>query len=123
MAAINAGDEETLVALADPEVDYMPYLASVAGSEGSYRGHAGLRQYVRDLADAWRSYHVEIQRLEDLGDQVLMEGRLRAKGRSSGLEVDAEMAWIHSFRAGSGRGRYLRLRFFASRDAAIRATR
>ena len=121
VAAINAADADALVELADPDVDYMPYLASVAGVEGSYRGHAGLRQYVRDLADAWRSYHVDIHQLEDLGEHVLMEGRLRAEGRSSGLEVDAEMAWLHTFRPGSGPGRYLRLRFFSTRDEAVSA--
>src|SRR5262245_1282129 len=121
VAAINAADSDRLIELADPEVDYLPYLAALAGESGAYRGHHGLRQYVRDLAEAWSSYEVEIHDLEDLGDHVLMQGRLRGKGRSSGLDVDAEMAWLHTFRSGSGEGRYLRLRFFASRDDALEA--
>lgn len=51
--AINDGNAEALVALADSEVDYLPYLASLAGETGAYRGHSGLRQYVRDLSEAW----------------------------------------------------------------------
>ena len=121
VAAINAADSDRLIELADPEVDYLPYLAALAGESGAYRGHDGLRQYVRDLAEAWSSYKVEIHELEDLGDHVLMQGRLRGKGRFSGLDVDAEMAWLHTFRSGSGEGRYLRLRFFASRDDALEA--
>jgi ketosteroid isomerase-like protein len=121
VAAINKGDSEALIALADPEVDYMPYLASLSGEEGAYRGHPGLRQYVLDLAEAWVWYQVEIYRLHDLGEHVLMEGKLQARGRSSGLEVEEEMAWIHSFRDGTGPGRYKRLRFFPSRAAALEA--
>jgi ketosteroid isomerase-like protein len=76
---------------------------------------------VRDLSEAWVWYHVEISRLEDLGDDVLMEGRLQATGRSSGLEVEEEMAWVHTFRDGTGPGRYARLRFFPSRTEALEA--
>lgn len=122
VAAINAGNAEWLVELADPDVDYMPYLAALSGAAGAYRGHQGLRQYVRDLAEAWSWYAVEIHRLEDLGDDVLMEGRLRGRGRTSGLDVDAEMAWIHTFRPGTGKGRYVRLRYFGTRSDALEAT-
>jgi ketosteroid isomerase-like protein len=119
--AINRGDAEALVALADPAVDYLPYLASLAGEAGAYRGHSGLRQYVLDLSEAWAWYHVEIHALYDLGQHVLMEGSLEAKGRSSGLEVEEEMAWLHSFREGHGSGRYTRLRFFPNRAQALEA--
>jgi ketosteroid isomerase-like protein len=121
VAAINRADAEELTRLADPAVDYLPYLGSVSGEAGAYRGHEGLREYVRDLSEAWSEYSVEIYGLEDLGDAVLMEGRLRAKGQASGLDVDAEMAWLHSFRPGTGEGRYLRLRFFADRAEALAA--
>ena len=121
VAAINEGDAEALVALADPSVDYMPYLAALSGEGGAYRGHAGLRQYVRELAEAWGWYHVEIYELHDLGEHVLMEGRLQAKGRSSGLEVEEDMARLHTFQPGTGAGRYSRLRFFPNRTEALEA--
>ena len=121
VAAINAGDADALIALADPGIDYLPYLAALSGEHGAYSGHPGLRQYVRDLAEAWDWYHVEIDDLHDLGDHVLMEGRLQARGKSSGLDVEEEMAWLHSFREGSGPGRYVRLRFFPSREQALEA--
>jgi ketosteroid isomerase-like protein len=119
VAAINRGDAEELVEIADPDVDYLPYLGSLSGEHGAYHGHDGLRRYVGDLAEAWSSYSVEIYELQDLGDDVLMRGRLRATGRSSGLDVDAEMAWLHSFRKGTGLGRYTRLRFFSTKAEAL----
>ena len=121
VTAIIAGNSDRLIELADPQVDYLPYLAALSGAAGAYRGHDGLRQYVRDLSEAWSEYAVEIHHLEDLGDHVLMEGRLRGKGRSSGLEVDSVMAWLHTFRPGGGEGRYLRLRYFTSRSKALEA--
>ncbi|HEX2128876.1 MAG TPA: nuclear transport factor 2 family protein [Solirubrobacterales bacterium] len=123
VAAINRGDADELIALADSSIDYLPYLGSVSGEAGAYRGHEGVRRYVNDLREAWSAYSVEIHTLEDLGDDVLMEGRLRATGKSSGLEVDAEMAWLHSFLPGQGEGRYARLRFFPNRDDALAAAR
>jgi ketosteroid isomerase-like protein len=121
VAAINAGDASRLTELADPSVDYMPYLAALSGAAGAYHGHDGLWQYVRDLSDVWSEYEVEIHELQDLGNQVLMTGRLRGKGRSSGLDVDAEMAWLHTFREGTGPGRYTRLRYFDSETDALEA--
>ncbi|MCA1695965.1 MAG: nuclear transport factor 2 family protein [Actinobacteria bacterium] len=120
VAAINRGDTTELVELADPTVEYMPYLGSLLGSD-PYRGHEGLRRYVDDLAEAWERYEVEIGELRDLGDDVLMIGRLKATGRSSGLEVEEEMAWLHSFRPGTERGRYKRLRFFPTPAEALEA--
>jgi hypothetical protein len=64
---------------------------------------------------------VDIYELRDLGQHVLMEGRLQGKGRSSGLEVEEEMAWLHTFNEGTGPGRYARLRFFPSRSKALEA--
>jgi ketosteroid isomerase-like protein len=123
VAAINRADVDELIRLADPSIYYLPYLGSISGEAGAYRGHDGLRQYVRDLAEAWSAYSVEIQSLEDLGDEVLMEGRLRATGLTSGLDVDAELAWVHSFRSGTGEGRYMRLRFFPDRAEALAAAK
>ena len=120
VAAINGGEIDQLVELADPTVEYTPYLGSLLGAE-AYRGHDGLGQYVIDLAEAWEWYHVEIEELRDLGNDVFMVGRLQAKGRSSGLQVEERLAWIHSFREGTGRGRYVRLRFFATPREALEA--
>jgi ketosteroid isomerase-like protein len=121
VAGINVGDAARLTELADPSVDSMPYLAALSGAGGAYHGHDGLWQYVRDLSDVWSEYEVEVHELRDLGDHVLMKGRLRGKGRSSGLDVDAEMAWLHTFREGAGPGRYVRLRYFDSEEEALEA--
>jgi ketosteroid isomerase-like protein len=121
VAAINRADFEAMAEIAAPDVTYRSYLAAVMGGESSYRGHEGLRQYLRDLDEAWDWFHVDFDELRDLGDHILMLGRLRARGKASGLEVEEQMAWIHTFREGTGTGRYTQLRFFATEVEALEA--
>ena len=121
IAAINRRDLATLLELADPDIDFRSYLATLTGSDGAYRGHDGLTRYVRDLGEAFESFEVQLEEARDLGDTVLMVGRLRAKGRASGLEVEERLAWLHTFRPGTGPGRYLRHQFFATPDGALAA--
>ncbi len=121
VAAINRGDLAKLLEIADPAIEFRSYLARLSGSDGAYRGHDGLRRYIRDLSEAWESFQVEIDECRDLGEIVLMLGRLRARGRSSGLEVEERLAFVHTFREGTGPGRYLRHQFFATSAEALEA--
>lgn len=81
----------------------------------------GLRSYLRDLDDAWEWFRVDAHEYRDLGEIVFQLGRLQAKGRSSGLEVEERFAWLHRFRKGTGPGRYLGVEFFATTDDALEA--
>jgi ketosteroid isomerase-like protein len=121
MAALNRGDLEALLEIADPSVEYFSYLASVSGEAGAYRGHDGIRQFLRDLDEAWDWFKVGVDELRDLGDYVLMVGRLQAKGRTSGLEVKKELAWILDFREATGPGRFTRVRYFPTVAEALEA--
>jgi hypothetical protein len=50
-----------------------------------------------------------------------MVGRLRAKGATSGLEVEQELAWLLDFRMGTGPGRFMRVRYFSTPAEALEA--
>ena len=121
VAAINRRDLAALLELADPALEFRSYLAALSGSDGAYRGHDGLERYLRDLSDAWESFQVEQDECRDLGDVVLMEGRLRAKGRSSGLKIEERLTFLHTFRDGTGPGRYIRHQYFATLGEALEA--
>ena len=121
VAAINRGDLDALLELAADDIEYRSYLAVVSGREGSYHGHDGLRQYFGELDEVWDSFHVEVDEYRDLGDQVMNAGRLRARGKASGLEVQERLAWLHTFRAGTGPGRYVRHQAFPDVAAALAA--
>ncbi len=121
IAAINRRDLVALLKLADPDLEFRSYLAALSGSDGAYRGHDGLKRYLRDLDDAWESFQVEQDECRDLGETVLMVGRLHARGRSSGLEVKERLAFLHTFREGTGPSRYVRHQFFATVAEALKA--
>ncbi len=121
VAALNREDLAALLEIADPSVEYVSYLASLSGGVGTYRGHDGIRQFLRDLADAWEWFKVEVDDYRDLGDSVLMVGRLRAKGERSGLEVARELAWLLDFHDGTGPQRFMRVRYFPTPAEALEA--
>jgi ketosteroid isomerase-like protein len=121
LAALHRRDLPALLELADSEVVYRSYLASLAGDEEAYRGHEGLGNFLRDLGDAWEWFHVETIETRDLGDTVFQLGSLQARGRSSGLEVSERFAWLHHFREGTGTGRYLGVERFSTAEDALQA--
>lgn len=63
-----------------------------------FRGPEGVRQWLKSDAEAWHEIRVEADDLRDLGDRVLAIGRIKGRGRGSGLELDSPAAWIFEFR-------------------------
>lgn len=58
------------------------------GGDTELVGRDRMRNSLRSLFEAWESYHLEAERLEDLGDRVVAIVRETGRGRASGLEVD-----------------------------------
>jgi ketosteroid isomerase-like protein len=67
VAALNRRDLSALLEIADPSVEYVSYLASVSGGAGTYRGHPGIRHFLRDLHDAWEWFKGEWTSTATLG--------------------------------------------------------
>ena len=64
-------------------------------SEGKeLHGRERLRLSLETLFDAWESYRVEVEQLQDVGDRVVVIVREIARGRSSGLEVDSRWGYV-----------------------------
>ncbi len=100
----------------DPEVEFHTPLSSTRGVP--YRGHAGVREWQRDIEDQFDDWHNHAQEWRALDDgRVLVLGRLHLRGRESGVEFDQEMAWLFTLRE----GKLLRYEVFASHDEALRA--
>ena len=85
--AYNRRDAAALVELSDPELEWRP-AATRAFEQTVYRGHEGIRQYITELDDTWEELVIEISEIRDLGDRIVLLGRVRGRGRSSGVEVD-----------------------------------
>jgi uncharacterized protein len=117
--AINRGDIEGAVALADPPSDFefvpsgvlIPDLASVQ------RGAEGLRRVAEVFWGEFDDPQVEIHELIDAGDQVFVSATFRGRGKQSGAETswDVWMVWTVRDR------RMVRFQGFTDGDAALEA--
>ena len=93
------GDMEEMLSFMDPEGEL--HSAIVGGAEGNvYRGHDGFRRWYADSFESFEELRNEWSEFRDLGDRVLAFGRVQARGRESGVEIDSPMGWIFTVRGG-----------------------
>jgi ketosteroid isomerase-like protein len=91
--AFAARDAERLLTLLDPEVEFYGVTNERAGHVEPYRGHAGMREYFRDVARVWDELRLRPDDYRDLGDSVLVTGRVYARNRSRSLAGTAGWVW------------------------------
>ena len=96
--AIARRDLPFLIEFTDPEVEWRSFFA--LGEQGTYRGHDRLRQYVRDLSEAFEHLRPEPTDLLDAGNIVIGVGRICYRGRESGVETESPAGWMFRFRDG-----------------------
>ena len=107
---------EVGLAYVDPEVELRS--AIVSGAEGSaFHGHKGVRAWMAESIATWEDMRLEAEEFRDLGDTVLMIGRLYARGRTSGVEIESPIAWLTTLRA----GKIIESRGFLDPEEALRA--
>ena len=100
----------------DPSLTVRPGI--VGGPEGViYRGPEGMRQFWADVDAAWEEFRITIEELQELDEGILALGRTFARGRGSGITLDARAAWIVGLRE----GRILEFQSFSSREEALEA--
>jgi ketosteroid isomerase-like protein len=99
LAVVNRRDAEAVLPFTDPEIELQSPI--IGGVEGKiYRGHQGVREWIAETDAAFEELRLEPEEFRDLGDDVLMIGRLYARGRESGVEIDSPTAWLSAFRDG-----------------------
>jgi uncharacterized protein len=90
--AYNDHDADRLLEVSDPEIEFVPLRSLVVG--GSYRGHEGIRRFLEDVAEEWEDLVIQPDEFRERGDQVVMLGFFQARGRASGVETRAPVAWL-----------------------------
>ncbi len=116
MDAFNRRDVDGFFELATPDFEWFPAMPVIVGGSG-YRGREGIETYLVDIDDTWEQYRVLAQELRDLGDCVLMLGRIEGRGRGSHAWVDAPTGTIFDFRD----GKISRIRTYLNHGEASRA--
>jgi ketosteroid isomerase-like protein len=97
--AFNSRDVPALLGLLDPEVEWIPILAVLEGRV--YRGHAGVRRWIKDLDTDWDYFETCPEEFRDLGERVLVLGHWRARGRASGVQLENQPgSWLLDLKGG-----------------------
>lgn len=116
MDAINRRDIDTLAGMTTPDFEWFPVFA--ARVEGDvYRGREGIEAFLGEVDETWEEFRPVPEEYRDLGDRVLALGRLRTRGRASGVPSDSPWGGVYDLRD----GKVSRIRTYLDRDEASRA--
>jgi ketosteroid isomerase-like protein len=112
--AFNRRDPEGIIAVCDESMEFFPFeTAGAVGREAPYVGREGLHQYLADAAQVWEELQVTPSEIEQIGDQLLVRGRVYVRSRELGIR-DLPTAWIWGVRD----GRFVRGEVFPNPSAA-----
>src|SRR5436190_1149065 len=90
--AYNRGDVDALLKELDPKVEWHSALLIPFGGEATVsRGHDGVREVLGEVNEALAEVHLDYSEIRDLGDRIAGIGRIRTRGKQSG--VVTEMAF------------------------------
>jgi ketosteroid isomerase-like protein len=116
--ANNRRDVEAMLEELDADVEWQSaILGSLGGEATVHRGHAGVRDMLRDLYEAFSEFQVEFSDIRDLGDQVVAIGRWITRGEESGVEITPPLASVVEFE----NGKAIRVRSFLDPKEALAA--
>jgi ketosteroid isomerase-like protein len=100
----------------DAEVD----TTTVLPDGRCYKGREEFVRYFHEQWDAWAGFRIEPLNIAAVsGERFIVEVRMTATGRSTGIEVDQRMGLIYTLREQDGK--VARVQMFPSRDAALEA--
>jgi ketosteroid isomerase-like protein len=112
-AAFAERDLEAVLELAAPDIEFIAVTSDYAGRTEPYRGHEGIRQYFRDVAEVWDELRLTPTDYRVVGEQVLVTGRVSS--RSSARVVSGSTGWVWRVRA----GKVVWGRVYASAEEAV----
>jgi ketosteroid isomerase-like protein len=116
--AYNRRDIDALLEEMDPEVEWLAAVQTLFEGEARvYRGHAGIRQWVRDIDEALADIRLEFFEIRDLGDRLVASGRFSARGSASGAEAESPFGCL----VDSKNGKTTRVQTFLDPKEALEA--
>jgi ketosteroid isomerase-like protein len=110
--AWNRGDIDAFAGHTAEDVAWLEVSGRPEGAPTVRRGRDRMRKSLESLFDAWASYHLEVERIEEVGERILAIVREVARGRASGVQIDSRWGYLVSVEDG------LIVRIEAYRDAA-----
>jgi ketosteroid isomerase-like protein len=123
LEAYNRRDLDALMETLDPDVEWHPALAVLLGGERTvFRGHQGVRESIQEEDEALAVYQFEVSEIRDLGNRVLAIGRIYARGKESGVEIDSVFCALTESKGTKGKDtRAISLRTYFDLNEALEA--
>jgi ketosteroid isomerase-like protein len=90
---------EAVLAFADPQFEATTP-PSLASEPDTYRGHEGVRRYFGSFGDAMEGVYFEGQEFTSVGDKVLVDTKMHARGRATGIETVQRAFLVWTLREG-----------------------
>ena len=115
--AFNAGDREALASRLSDDAEIRTIRSELEGR--AYIGPEGLREAYRDWEKEWEFVRFVLGDGEENEGFAVLDLRIQAKGKASGVELDAPIWLLWEFDG----EQIVRLRSYSDRDAARREAR
>jgi ketosteroid isomerase-like protein len=116
MNAVNRRDIDTFAGLTTADFEWFPVFA--ARVEGDvYRGRQGIETFLGEVDQTWEEFRPVPEQYRDLGYRVLALGRLKTRGRASGVPSESPWGGVYDFRD----GKISRIRTYLDHGEALRA--
>ena len=116
--AYNRGDIDTMLEGFHPEVEWHAVFQVMFGGEATVcRGHEDVRNYVGELNEGFTDIDVQLTEIRESQDRVVATGRVHARGRASGAEIEAPIVFVVDYKD----GRIFRMRDYLDPDKDLEA--
>ncbi len=90
--AFNRGGPEAALELFHPDVEWMA--TSHWPEDPVYHGHEGIKRLGDRWIELFEDYALTAERVEDLGDRIIVLGTQSGRARGSGIEIGQELGFI-----------------------------
>jgi ketosteroid isomerase-like protein len=93
------GDEAAALALFASDIVVTQFPDQLDGRD--FHGHQGVREAMAEWIGVWDEWTIELLRARELGERVLAIARQRGRGKTSGVPIDSEVAFLFTMRRGA----------------------
>jgi ketosteroid isomerase-like protein len=90
----NDRDPDAWVAVWSADAEWHPFLTAREEGDPGYHGHNGMRAWFEDVDEMLEESRVELDRYREVGDRLLVLGRMTARRRGAVETVKSDVAWV-----------------------------
>ena len=115
MEAMKRDDVDAMGRLA--HADYEFHTTSALPGADVYTGLPAVMAFSREFNDTWETFSIEEQQVSCGEDKVVILGRVKAKGKASGVVLETPIGYVHTLRE----EKLARTEVFFDHEAALAA--